>query len=169
MEGNTSSIWLKDTKHCERQRNLYALTICQIILVAMWVSRNQQLQRATSIEEVLSSVPIPKEENVHPHYVGDCIQEFLNCFKCSISSRLKMQVMNCIFKLIIVDLGGMDYLNYVTPDFPKICFSAMKTLHKEKKHLILELCKCFEQTDITSQSRMPLDRMPFGLIDYNSR
>ncbi len=82
--------------------------------------------------------------------------------------------MNYIFKLIIVDLGGMDYLNYVTLDFPKICFSAIQyvsvqTLHKEKKHLILELCKCFERTDITSQSRMPLDRMPFGLIDYNSR
>ncbi len=115
MEGNTPSIWLKDTKHGERQRNLYALTICQIILVAMWVSRNQQLHKEQlqlrCFIPCFKSSPIPKEENVHPHYVGDCIQEFLSCFKASMSSRLKMQVMNYIFKLIIVDLGGMDYLN----------------------------------------------------------
>ena len=82
------------------------------------------------------------------------------------SSRLKMQVLKHIFKLIIMEHGGTDYLAYVTSDFPKTCFSAMNTLYEKKKHtLIIQLCKCLES--VNGASRMPLDRMPFGLLDYN--
>jgi hypothetical protein len=131
----------------------------------------------TSIDELLSTLspvfkssPIPEQENKAPQYVGDVVQTFLKCFQGSMSSRLKMQIMNYIFKLVLVDIGGMEYLNYVSPDFLNICFSSMKTLQEEKKHnLILELGKCFERTDVNRRCRMPLDRMPFGLLDYNIR
>ena len=84
------------------------------------------------------------------------------------SSRLKMQVLNHIFKLIIMEHGGTDYLAYVTSDFLKTCFSAMNTLYEKKKHnLVIQLCKCFES--VNGVSRIPLDRMPFGLLVYNIR
>jgi hypothetical protein len=133
-----------------------------------------QQQQATLIDDLLSPVfkssPIPKEQTTVPNYVGDIVQEFIKCFKGPMSSRLKLQVMDYMFKSTIVDFGGMHFLNYVRPVFLNICFSAMETLHKENKNnLILELCKCFERTGCKSQSRMPLDRMPFGLLDYNIR
>ena len=128
-----------------------------------------QQQQATLIDDLLSPVfkssPIPKEQTTVPNYVGDIVQEFIKCFKGPMSSRLKLQVMDYMFKSTIVDFGGMDFLNYVCPDFLNICFSAMETLHKENKNnLILELCKCFERTGCKSQSRMPLDRMPLAFL-----
>ena len=119
---------------------------------------------------MLKASPIPKQENTAPQYVGDVVQTFLKCFQGSMSSRLKMQIMNYIFKLVVADIGGMEYLNYVSPDFLNICFSSTKTLQEEKKHnLILDLGKCFKRTDVNRRCRMPLDRVPFGLLDYNIR
>lgn len=124
----------------------------------------------STLSPVFKSSPLPKQENSAPHCVGDIVQTFLKCFKGSMSSRLKKQIMNYIFKLVLVDIGGLEYFNYVSPDFLNICVNSMKTLHEEKKHnLILELGKCFERKDVNSQCRMPLDRMPFGLLDYNIR
>lgn len=47
----------------------------------------------------------------------------------------------------------------------------MKTLHNEKKeNLVYDLSICFERrNNIEEETRMPLQGMPFGLVDYNIR
>ena len=47
----------------------------------------------------------------------------------------------------------------------------MMTLQQEgKKNLLYSMSKCFEKRqDDTTMTRMPLNQMPFGLIDYNVR
>ncbi len=112
----------------------------------------------------------PSEKKSIHGLVGDVVQDFLKCFKGPMSSRLKVQVLQYLFKLTVVEFGNVDYFEFMHPDFLNICMRATKTLYQEKKHnLILELCKCFDRPDPESPTRMPLDRMPFGLIDYNIR
>ena len=69
-----------------------------------------------------------------------------------------------------MELGGTGYLDFVGSDFLDTCFSAINMLYQKKKHnLIRQLCKCFESSGVNGMSKMPLDRMPFGLLDYNIR
>lgn len=98
--------------------------------------------------------------------VGDLVKEFLSCFKSSMSSRLKTQLLQHIFKLTIVESDGLDFFKFVSSDFLTSSLSAMKNLFSHKKHnLILDLSKCFEG----ATPRMPLHQMPYGLLDYNIR
>lgn len=103
--------------------------------------------------------------------LGDIVQNFITSFKCSMPQRLKKQLLNYLYKLFVIDFGGMDLFNFVQSDFLDESLNAMRTLQQEgKKNLLYSLSKCFErrQDDIT-QTRMPLNQMPFGLIDYNLR
>ena len=122
------------------------------------------------LSPVFQSSPSLIEKKSIRGLVGDVVQDFLKCFKGPMSSRLKVQVLQYLFKLTVVEFGNVDYFEFMHPDFLNICMRATKTLYQEKKHnLILKLCKCFDRTDPESPTRMPLDRMPFGLIDYNIR
>ena len=130
-------------------------------------------QQAAVIDDPLSPVfqssPLLKEQN-EQNLVGDVVQDFLKCFKGPMSYRLKMQVMQYLFQLTVVEFVDIDFFKFIHPDFLNICMRATRTLYQEKKHnLILELCKCFDRPDPNSPTRMPLGRMPFGLIDYNIR
>ena len=82
------------------------------------------------------------------------------------SLRLRTQLLQHIFKLSIVESDGLEFIKFVGSEFLTFSLSAMKTLFSHKKHnLIHDLNKCFEG----SAPRMPLDRMPYGLLDYNIR
>ena len=51
-----------------------------------------------------------------------------------------------------------------------VSLEAMKVLFKEDKHnLVYHTCLCFIREHENEPTRMPLNRMPFGLIDYNLR
>ena len=103
--------------------------------------------------------------------LGDTVQNFITSFKCSMSQRLKKQLLNYLYKLFVIDFGGMDLFNFVQSDFLDKSLNATRTLQQEgKKNLLYSLSKCFErrQDDIT-QTRMRLNQMAFGLIDYNLR
>ena len=98
--------------------------------------------------------------------VGDVVKEFLSRFKSSMSSRLKTQLLQHIFKLTIVESDGLDFFKFVSSDFLTASLGAMKICFLEKKHnLILDLSKCFEG----ATPRMALHQMPYGLLDYNIR
>ena len=72
-----------------------------------------------------------------------------------------------LFKLIILEEHVMDFFKIVKRDLISMSIGAMKTLFNAGKHNIVSaLCKCFEQVD-SNRTRTPLDRMPYGLIDYN--
>lgn len=82
------------------------------------------------------------------------------------TSRLRSQLLCHIFKLSVVENDNMEFFKFVNNDFPTPSLNAMGTLFKARKHnLIYNVSKCFEH----SRPRMPLHRMPYGLLDYNIR
>ena len=98
--------------------------------------------------------------------VGDLIKDYMSSFKCAMSSRLRSQLLNHLFKTVIIENEGHDFLKFVKTDFLASSLSALKTLFTHGKHnLIYDLSKCFEG----EVPRMPLNQMPFGLLDYNIR
>jgi hypothetical protein len=100
--------------------------------------------------------------------VGYIVKEFITCYK-NMSSRLRKQIINYLLQLDIIDQGGHDFFNFVNRDFIEASLDAMLTLFHEGKHnIIYNLCECLKK-DSNATTRMPLDRMPYGLIDYNIR
>lgn len=82
------------------------------------------------------------------------------------SSRLKTQLLNYIFKQLVIESDGLEFFKFVNSDFLTTSLSGMRTLFKnEKANIIFDLSKCFEN----SSPRMPLERMPYGFLDYNIR
>ena len=49
--------------------------------------------------------------------LGDIVQNFITSFKSSMSQRLKEQLLNYIYKLFVIELGGVDLFNFVQSDF----------------------------------------------------
>ena len=86
------------------------------------------------------------------------------------STRLKKQLVNYLFKLMIIDNWGIDFYSFVKSDFLDISLNAMYTLKCASKfNLLHSMSKCFFKSNQYSKPRMPLNKMPFGLIDYNIR
>jgi hypothetical protein len=59
----------------------------------------------------------PTDNKKVPCHVGDLIKEFLACFKGPMSYRLKTQLLNYLFKLIVMEIGGIELFKFVNPDF----------------------------------------------------
>ena len=98
--------------------------------------------------------------------VGDVVKEFLSVFKSSMSTRLRSQILNHLFKITLVEDGDLEFFKIVKSDFLTSSVKAMETLYKGGKHnLIYSLSKCFEGP----APRMDVNRMPYGLLDYNIR
>ena len=58
------------------------------------------------LSPVFQSSPLLKEQN-EQNLVGDVAQDFLKCFKGPMLSRLKMQVMQYLFQLTVVEFVDM--------------------------------------------------------------
>ena len=117
-----------------------------------------------------SSPTIQNNETFPDCLVGDFIKTFLASYTSKMSHRLKMQVLNYLFKLTVTEIGGMAFFTFVDPAFLASSLNAMKTLFDKGKHnLIFNLSQCFNVSNTLSSTRMPLDRMPYGMIDYNIR
>ena len=65
--------------------------------------------------------------------VGDVVRQFLMYFKSSLSSRLRTQLLQHIFKLSVLQDHGNDFFKFVNSDFLNVSLGAMKTLFTEKK------------------------------------
>ena len=119
-----------------------------------------------SLSPIFNCSPDKHSQPQKNRSVGDLVKEFLSCFKSLMSVRLKSQILNHLFKLTLVDDGGLEFFKFVKADFLPLSVRAMETLYKEGKHnLVYHLSKCFE----SPAPRMDLNRMPYGLIDYNVR
>ena len=71
---------------------------------------------------------------------------------------------------MVVDTWGYDFYSFVQDDFLNVSLNAMYTLKSAGKSNLLHLLgQCFYRTNQDSQPRMALNKMPFGLIDYNIR
>lgn len=96
--------------------------------------------------------------------VGDLINYFIANFKSAISQRWQTQIISYFLKMTIIQSVGLNFYKYVNADFLPSTLSAMKTLFTNNKHnLIYYLSKCFQD----STPRMLMNRMPYGLLDYN--
>ena len=128
-------------------------------------------QRSTIIDEPLSPVfhsSPAMHENTTTRATGDIVKEFVTCYK-NMSSRLKEQLLNYFFKLAIMEHGS-KFLNFVASDFLDKSLNAMLTLFEAGKHnLVYHLCECLQQQETSGSTRLPLDQMPYGLLDYNIR
>lgn len=102
--------------------------------------------------------------------LGDTVKNFIDAFQNKMTWRLKKQVLNCLFQDYVTDYGGVNFFSFVKHDFIDVSLCAMKTLFDEGKHNLLHcMSGCFQRADSQQETRMPLDQMPFGLIDYNLR
>ena len=94
------------------------------------------------------------------------MQEFILNFKNCMSHRLRTQLLDHLLKITIVDSEGLEFYKFVNKDFLSSSLSGMKTLFmNSKQNLIFYLSKCFEGPS----PRMPVNQMPYGLLDYNIR
>ena len=119
-----------------------------------------------SLSLIFNCSPDKHTQPLKNRSVGDLVKEFLSCFKSLKSVRLKSQILNHLFKLTLVHDGGLDFFKFVKADFLPSSVRAKETLYKEGKHnLVYHLSKLFE----SPAPRMDLNRMPYGLIDYNLR
>lgn len=102
--------------------------------------------------------------------VGNIVRDFDASFKSTMSPRLKEQLVKYFYKQMVIESGGINFFKFVGADFLNISLNAMQTLFMAEKHNLLHsLSECFATKDNELPTRMPLDRMPFGLIDYNLR
>jgi hypothetical protein len=102
--------------------------------------------------------------------LGDTIQNFVSAFQCSMSERLRKQLIQHLFQQLVISCGGHSFNSFVQHDFIDTSLSAMKVLHDKGKHnLVYHISRCFNCEGERAETRMPIDRMPFGLIDYNVR
>ena len=130
------------------------------------ISKSQTISHLESLSPIFQCSPVGQTSS----NIGDSVQNLLKSFKCAMSAGLKKQLINDLFKLYIIDIWGNEFCSFVEHDFLEISLNAMNTLKRANKfNLVLLLSKCFFTSNQDSQPRMPLDRMPFGLIDYNIR
>lgn len=83
---------------------------------------------------------------------------------------MREEVLNYLLKLF-VETHGVDFFKFISRDFVSASPDGMRTLFEAgKQNIIHDLCKCFtEQPGSNAKTRMPMDRMPYGLVDYNIR
>lgn len=104
--------------------------------------------------------------------VGDVIVEVCTLFRI-MSLRLKRQLVTYLFRQFLRNtVSDVGFLKFVGKDFLDISVQAMQKLYcAGKNNLVYLLSRCFQAPDDQPKSatatRLPLDRMPFGLLDYN--
>lgn len=127
----------------------------------------------TNIDESLSPIfKCSPQKNASMLSIGDVVKNLIFAFKNTLTKRLKMQLVRYLYQQIVIEAGGIELATFVQPNFLDISLNAMKTLHTEnKENLIHDLSTCFKRRndDDDEETRMPLRRMPFGLVDYNIR
>jgi hypothetical protein len=91
---------------------------------------------------------------------------------CKLFTRLtksqKQQLITCLFKSHINESIGEESRDFVPKDFLGTITSAMANLKDNNKpNLIYYFGKSLEVPPNDRRSKMPIDRMPFGLISHN--
>ena len=128
-----------------------------------------EAEEKLGIDYVLESTAVLAEERPgKPVKNPSIINNFIKTFKTLMSSRLKKQLIQYLYKLYVVEVGGMKLFKYIEADFLDLSLNAMQTLFEERKNnLVHSISKCFERRESCTETRLPLKRMPFGLIVYN--
>jgi hypothetical protein len=96
--------------------------------------------------------------------IGDTVFRMISLFKMEMSTRMRKQFITYLIKLCIEQEYGLPFLNFVHGNIFETSRNAMHTLYSEGKHnLVYHLSKAI------AEGKLTLDRMPYGLLDYNIR
>ena len=71
--------------------------------------------------------------------IGDTVLHLIEAFKHSMSGRLKKQLLNYLFKLMVIDTWGNEFYSYIQDDFLELSLNAMYTLHCAEKFNLVHL------------------------------
>ena len=104
---------------------------------------------------------IEKHPNINTR--GQAMKEICEMFS-GLTKSQKVQLTTCLFNQSLVE----DIpVSFIPPDFIQNAVSAMVNLSKNGKYNILyNLAKCLAVGE-GGKSRLPLDRMPYGLLSHN--
>ena len=109
-----------------------------------------------------ASPSIKRLRNESP--LGEAIPQFLSLFKGQMSSKMQFQLVNHLFKLMIEQKHGLSFLHFLHGDCMEVVTNGILALHKAgKENIVYRLAHVF------GKNKMDMQRMPFGLIDYNIR
>ena len=86
----------------------------------------------SSLSPIFKCSPV-KDAHSKVYGVGDVVKDFLSCLKSSMSSRLRAQLLQHIFKLIVVESDNLEFFKFVGSEFVTSRLNAMKTLFSHKK------------------------------------
>ena len=136
-----------------------------------FVSNSTPAKQTTSeINECLSPIFSCSPQKAAKVSLGNTVQNFISSFQNTMSERIRKQLLQHLFKHLVVSSGGNSFYSFVQHDFLDKSLSAMRVLYDEGKHnLVYHISKCFNREHEKAETWMPIDRMPFGLIDYNVR
>ena len=96
--------------------------------------------------------------------IGDIVVKLVLMFKTAMTKRMQLQLITYLLKVFIESTYGLNFLHFLHGDIMETVIAGVKTLHCHgKKNLLYIFSK------ILSEDKLKLDRMPFGLIDYNLR
>ena len=80
------------------------------------------------------------------------------------SSKMKSQLVNHLFKMLIEGQHGIQFLHFLQGDcMEKVTNGILALFHAGKENIVYQLAR------IIADKRMDMERMPFGLTDYNIR
>lgn len=102
--------------------------------------------------------------------LGDSIAKVVKLL-VMMSSRMSQGLLQSLFYQYMFPEFNNDLLPYVPSDFIVLCCKGIGVIHQnEKDNIIYYLVKGLgtPREDCTGP-RLPIDRMPFGLLSYNIR
>ena len=96
--------------------------------------------------------------------IGDIVLKLVLLFKTAMTKRMQLQLITYLLKVFIENTYGLSFLHFIHGDIIETVISGVYTLYCNKKKNLLYIF-----SKILSEDKLKLDRMPFGLIDYNLR
>ena len=96
--------------------------------------------------------------------IGDIVLKLALMFKTAMTKRMQLQLITYLLKVFIENVYGLSFLHFIHGDIIETVISGVYTLYSNNKKNLLYIF-----SKILSEDKLKLDRMPFGLIDYNLR
>ena len=118
-----------------------------------WASLSPLFRNSPSAKALRSESPL-----------GEAIPRLITLFKEQMSSRMRQQLINFLFKIILEQEHGLKILHFFNGDCLNQITRSILTLYKAGKENII-----YQFANVIAENKMDMERMPFGLIDYNIR
>ena len=118
-----------------------------------WASLSPLFRNSPSVKTLRSETPL-----------GEAIPRLITPFKEQMSSRMRRQLINFLFKIILEQEHGLEFLHFFNSDCLNQITRSILTLYKAGKENII-----YQFANKIAEKKLDMERMPFGLIDYNIR